>query len=341
MKIELNYQSAVICLPAAVLSKAETATEQDLRVLLYIAGHPEALEYFEAAKAAVDLDLPEREVENAISFWRGAGILKTGRSKKKAEPEEPEKEKTEIAPVTMQTGVPSYTGKQLEEIMKERKRLGSLLEECQKVLDRVFNVTESNLIVAMCDNMHLDDDYILLLCSYCMQKKESGVTVKYVYNTAYALYEQNIVTFAALEEYIAGEETARDFANYLRKLLGIGQRTLSAREKKFFESWQKLGLPKDVVRFAYEKSVDSTGELSLPHLNKILTEWKKDGVKTLEDAKKADQKFKEQNAGLYPDRGRAPKKEKEDEFKSFDVNEFFAAAKKKSGQTLDKDHKDE
>ena len=333
MKIELNFQNAVICLPGAVLQKAETATEQDLRVLLYIAGSPSALAQFDAAKAAVALDMPERDVENAISFWRGAGILKTGRSKKKAENEEQESEKPAVAPVTMQSGVPSYTGKQLEEIMKERTRLGRLLEECQKVLDRVFNVTESNLIVAMCDNMHLDDDYILLLSSYCMQKKESGVTVKYVYNTAYSLYEQNIVTFAALEDYIAAEEASRDFTNYLRKLLGVGSRTLSAREKKFFESWQKLGLPKEVVRFAYEKSVDATGELSLPHLNKILVEWKKDGVKTLADAKRAAEKFKEQNAGLYTDRQK--KKETGGEFKSFDVNDFFEAAKKKSEKSLD------
>ena len=333
MKIELNYQNAVICLPGAAVQKAETATEQDLRVLLYIAGNPAALENFDAAKAAVELDIPEREVENAISFWRGAGILKTGRSKKKTETEERQTDKPPVAPVTMQTGVPGYTGKQLEEIMKERARLGRLLEECQKVLDRVFNVSESNLVVAMCDNMHLDDDYILLLCSYCMQKKESGVTVKYVYNTAYALYEQNIVTFAALEEYIAGEEASRDFTNYLRKLFGFGSRALSAKEKKFFDSWQKLGLPREVIRFAYEKSVDSTVELSLPHLNKILVEWKKDGVKTLADAKKADQKFKEQNAGIYPER---KKKEETPEFKSFDVDSFFDAAKKKSGQTLDK-----
>ncbi len=334
MKIELNYQNRVVCLPGAVLEKND-ATEQDLRVLLKLAGRPDLQECFDAAKLAVELEIPEREVENAVSFWRGAGILRTSRSAS-AKPTGGEKQEKTPLPITGTSGMPSYTGKQIEEIMAERKRLGQLLEECQKILDRVFNVSESNMVIALCDVMHLEDDYILLLCSYCTGKSEKGVTMKYVYNTAYRLYEQNILTMQGLEDYIAKEESARDFENRVRHLFGIGGRKLTAREKKFFENWRALGFTNEVFSYGYELSVDATGELSYPHLNKILEGWKKAGVKDLEDARKNAEEHREAMRKLYGDKKAetSGKQKKPEEFSSFDPDEFFEKAKQKGKEVL-------
>ncbi len=306
-------------------------------MLLMIAGDTALQEQFDAANLAVALDIPEREVENSLSFWRGAGLLKISRAKVRKE-EPPQKE---VQPITMQTGLPSYTGQQVEGIMRERRRLGQLLEECQKILDRVFNVSESNMVIALCDTMHLPDDYILLLCSYCVGKSEKGVTMKYVYNTAYRLYEQNILTMQGLEDYIAQEEQTRDFVNYARHLFGIGGRTLTPKEKKFFENWGAMGFSKDIFSYAYELSVDATVELSYPHLNKILENFKKAGVKSLEDAKKVSAERKEELKKLYSgnaagaENGKKPAKAEKESFMSFDTEEFFEKAIKKSNSKLE------
>lgn len=328
MKIELIYQNSVITLPGAVLEKTAAASEQDLRVLLFLAASAAKGEDFDAAGLAVKLDMPERDVENALSFWRGAGLIKTVRQKKQKAAEEASSpgEDEKAQPVTMQSGVPAYTGKQIEEIMQKRKRLGQLLEECQKVLDRVFNVSESNMAIALSDVFHFDDEYILTLCSYCVGKKEGGVTMKYVYNTAYGLYQKDVLTVQQLEEYIAGEESRRDFENYMRHLFGIGGRKLTEKEKKFFESWRELGFPNEVCAYAYEIAVDNTGDAKMPYINKILTSWKKAGVRTLEGAKEESARHREEYAGWIPQKKTAGKGGKAEAFTSFDTGEFFRRA---------------
>lgn len=326
MKIELIYQNSVLTLPGAVLEKTAAASEQDLRVLLFLAASAAKGEEFDDAGLAVKLDMPERDVENAVSFWRGAGLIKTVRTKKQKSVEEAPQEEEKAQPVTMQSGVPTYTGKQIEEIMQKRKRLGQLLEECQKILDRVFNVSESNMAIALTDVFHFDDDYILLLCSYCAGRKEGGVTMKYVYNTAYRLYEQNVLTVRQLEEYIAGEEGQRDFENYMRHLFGMGGRKLTEKEKKCFEGWRALGFPNEVYGYAYEIAVDNTGDAKLPYINKILTSWKKAGVRTLEGAKEESARHREEYAGWIPQKKAAGKDGKKEEFTSFDTGEFFRRA---------------
>ena len=70
MKIEFNYQNQVITLPGAVLLKAQTATEADLRLLLLLASDRSLIEDFDAAKAAQMLGIDQKEAEliNASSI---------------------------------------------------------------------------------------------------------------------------------------------------------------------------------------------------------------------------------------------------------------------------------
>ena len=43
-----------------------------------------------------------------------------------------------------------------------------------------------------------------------------------------------------------------------------------------------------IIQKAYEKTVDAIGKLSFPYLNKILTSWYNEGIKTPEEAAEKD-----------------------------------------------------
>ena len=77
MNLLFSYGSDVLSLPAAVLSHIDKATKRDLRVLLYLAAEQRYARETAVLVPAVAkaLQIAEAEVENAISFWRGAGIL--------------------------------------------------------------------------------------------------------------------------------------------------------------------------------------------------------------------------------------------------------------------------
>ena len=353
MKLEFSYQSEVIVLPGAVMDKLPTASEQDLRLLLLLSYKKELLEHFDPAVAAEELGISEKEAELSVAFWRGAGILKGSRGKKKSEEtaailkeaareksaleklkEEGEKDRRRALPAAVVPGdLPCYTGREVEEIV-EKKGLTQLLKECQSLLGKVFNVSESNKILALSDTLHLPDEYILLLCSYCKSKGKG--TVPYVTATACELYNDGITTGTALEEYIAQREKSHDFINHLRHLLGLGSRKLSAKEKRFFENWEKMNFPFEVVVFAYEQSVNATSELSLPHMNAILEGFVKAGVKTLQDAQKQSEEHAKEMKKLYSTGSASHPQpaEKKSDFTSFDSEDFFSAAKKKSLEKL-------
>ncbi|MBQ9468604.1 MAG: DnaD domain protein [Clostridia bacterium] len=334
MKIELNYQTSVFTLPASVLTKLDTASENDLKVLMYIASSERLREDFDAARLSTLLDLPASEIDLSVAFWRGAGVLRTGKSKKareEARPSVQEKPENAPLPVAAHEKLPDYSGEELETMMAARAGLSGLLTECQKIL-HIDNLspTESKKLVALSDYLHLSDDYIMLLCQYCFEK--GNPRVSYVASTAERMVNTNsVTTFEALEQFINEEARRHDFEARMRVLLGLGQAKLSAKQKKFFENWQKMSLPFEVISFAYEQSVDATTLLSLPHLNKILENYHKEGVRSVKDAERVTEKHREEQKKTFiasRDKGKGDKAD----FKSFEADEFFnLTQKKKSG----------
>ena len=351
MKLELNYQSAVLNLPMAVAEKLDNAGETDLKVLIFLAAHPEYTEDFDSAKSAVALNISDREIEQSVAFWRGAGVLKSGKTSKKAlktpqkqentadEPADRENDIRSGAPIVASRvkDLPVYTGAEIEQLMKERKKLKNLLKDCQNILGKVFNVSESNKIIALSGYLQLPDEYILLLCSYCAGRDRASVP--YVVSEAVRLHDSGITDYRKLEEYIAQREKQNDFNNFIRHLSGIGDRVLTPYEEKTFAKWAGFGYPKEVISCAYRISVDSTAKIVFKHMDKILQAWHDAGVKTLEDAKDFSAKHTEEMKKLYApkkDAGKsgASKAEKKEDFVSFDTDEFFAAALKKSEEEL-------
>ena len=241
MKYEFNFGNGVICLPETILSRLDTTGELDLKLILLLSSYLATKEEPDTEKIAAALGVTVQEVEISLAFWRGTGILKGGKSQKKKESASVKKgdgaqggvELPQMAlPALGQDAksVPSYTGSELERLLREKKGLQALLDECQNMLGKVFSATESNKIVTLADYYGLEDAYILLLCNYC--KSIDRASVAYVYKTATALYADNIDNPEALEEYIQKRERAASFEGKMRALMGIGARALATREKK-------------------------------------------------------------------------------------------------------------
>ena len=334
MKYEFNFGNGVICLPETVLSRIEAAGELDLKLLLLLASSPEMRDEPDSAKLATALGFPASEVDISIAFWRGAGILKGGKSQKKkiSTSTQPESKKEPVqmalpAPevISGTRDMPSYTGTEIERLLSEKNGLKSLLDECQRILEKVFSVHESNKIIGLSDYLGLEDGYILLLCSYC--KGIGKGSVAYVAKTATELYHNNVDSLASLEAYIEQKERTASFEGKMRILMGIGSRALSTREKNFFAQWSNFGFSDDILQLAYDQTVDSSGKAAVGLMNTILTGWHQKGVKNAEDAQAQIDQHKSEIKKQY-----AKKKDSEPSFtdSSFDTDEFFDIALQKS-----------
>ncbi len=87
-------------------------------------------------------------------------------------------------------------------------------------------------------------------------------------------------------------------------------------------SWISFGYGIDVVKLAYELTVSATNEPSVPYANAILERWNADGLRTTEEIQAALDAEREKKAGA----GRV------DSVGSFDTDDFFEAALKRSFQ---------
>jgi DnaD/phage-associated family protein len=95
-------------------------------------------------------------------------------------------------------------------------------------------------------------------------------------------------------------------------------RELTTKEKRYVNSWTvTFGYGMEVIRLAYELTVDKIGEPSLNYANAILESWNAKGLKT-EDEVKAQIEAEAEAKG-EPVAG-----------KSFDSADFFEAALRRS-----------
>ena len=110
----------------------------------------------------------------------------------------------------------------------------------------------------------------------------------------------------------------------LRDLFGIGKRALIKREREAFFRWiSEWEMPLDVIERAYEITVGSTKEPSVPYTNAILEKWHAKGLKTLADVE-AEEAAK--SPAAKPAMG------------NFDTDDFFEAALSRSYDVTQEDN---
>ena len=279
------------------------ASADDLRVLCCLLENG-ALSGEALAKAAGCF--PAR-AEAAIAYWRASGVLTSSQG------------------ALSEGAVEVRPADELSAIV-DRRMLGELIDECQKLLSHTFNQTEISVIAGLCEDYCLDGAYILTLLAYCIEIGKGSV--KYMEKTALSLIDSGVETLAALDEYLKRRRTSAGFEREVRRLFGIGSRALTKRELAYCEAWQSYGYGIDIVGLAYDITVNATGKASLAYAAKILAGWYDGGAKTLADCEAAQDKKRERRAPTKP---ATPKTKKEaPELQSFDTEDFFKKALERS-----------
>lgn len=306
MKYRIDFGSLPFVCPERINEYIKSADRDSLAALLALLSlRGECDESAVCALSGVDID----SVKQAIAFWRGTGIISvSGEEQTVIKPARTEKAQ-KIAEI------PQYSGEELETLISKNS-LRELIDECQSISERIFNPTEINKLVAMREYLGLETEHILMLFIYC--KSIGKTSLRYIEKTAYSLYDEGIDSLSAFEDYIKRKEELDTLTGKLRKLFGAKDRSLTPKEKAYIACWYgDWGFSYDIIELAYQVTVDNTDKFSLPYLNKVLSNWHDDGLSDVEAIKASLESFKSQ---------KSEKKKKG----SFDTDEFFAAALKKS-----------
>ena len=304
--------------PKSALDVVKRAGADELKVLLFLC----SCEGNADEKKLVKLTGCKSEsVRDALSFWRGAGIIDaadgeptpiteteetgaiTAESEKKAESKKKLQRSEEL---------PNYTSKELSDILEKRSDTATLINECQNIMGKIFNVREINVLIGLCDYLTLDTEYIMILLTYCMSIGKKNL--HFAEKLAFSLYDAGICTSQELSEELRRRELAQSAEGRIRTLFGVGERAFTSKEKKMICAWVgEMGYPIEIIERAYEATADATGKGSIPYANSILERWYSEGLRTLEDIETA-----------------VAKKKGEMGDSSFNTDDFFDAAIKRA-----------
>lgn len=304
MKIDFIYRQSIWNLPQTDLETLKKLDENALRFLLGLCAERDSV------RLAEKLGLDGEKSAKAIVALTDAGLITDGKVLLRPSEE-----------------TPHYTGEEIDRIFTEKTGMRSLIDECAKIAGKLFNPTEINKIVALSDYLRLSDEYILLLFSFCAS--EGKKSVAYIEKTAYGLVNDGIDTVEMLVRQIEKRREFRSLESRIRRLLGCGDRALTAKEKEYFEKWtgsDGWNFSFEMVEAAYETTVDTIGKKSMPYTDKILSGWNESGIRTLDAVR--------QNAEQH-------KAQKMTSGSSFATDDFFEAALRRSYAQSEKEKEKE
>lgn len=264
----------LILIPTEILPRLKGATGVELKVLLYLYAKKDA----EVPELAMQLGISPAEAEGAIAFWRGAGIFEADDSaEKKAVPPSSSLYK-------------SYDSRTIAEYRESNAAFCACCDMVAESFGKQLTKNDYSSLLYLCDYVGLPPEMISGIAAYCVSRGKRSM--QYLMKTALGMYEQDgIDTYEKFERHIARLEQIHSSIDRVRKLCGFGDRELTSKESTLLTTWfEKWDLSFELIRLAYEKTVDTTGKVSLPYMNAMLKRWYESGFTTPEDVKAKDSK---------------------------------------------------
>ena len=260
-----------------------------VKVYLYLfmlASEKASMEFSDIAET---LGLLESDLMLAVKYWETAGaIIRNGESFVFAQiipkenvqeaQESPEKPRTE----------------NLAAIIEADRSLSDMFMVSQEILGKTISGSDMETIYWFYSELKMSPEAILLLLEHCVSKGKTRMN--YIEKVAISWSEMGLTNAENVALYIKNEEQKTGFLYSIRKIMGISDRSLSQIEEKYLTKWhEEMGMEEEMIALAYEYCIIQTAKLSFPYMDKIITRWTKEGIRTVADAEEDNRKFKKRS----------------------------------------------
>jgi DnaD/phage-associated family protein len=150
-------------------------------------------------------------------------------------------------------------------------------------------------------NLYLADKFIvkvqnfstellaIMLVEYAVGLNKANI--RFIEKTAIQWLNAGVEDIASAEEYMQNSAKAELCSKTLAAAFGIRDRKLNKTERDLALLWiNEHSFDRKMLETAYDLCVDATGSYNIKYIKGIIERWIKDGVKTAEDIKKANEK---------------------------------------------------
>ena len=162
-------------------------------------------------------------------------------------------------------------------------------------LGKSLTTEELKILLGFVRYLGMGPDVICLLVNYCRERaRQKGSSrmpsLRTIEKEAYAWAEQGIDTIEEAAAYMQQQNLRQSRISRLMNTLQIRGRNLTPGEEKYAKQWLEWGFEEDAIAMAYERTCLNTGGLNWAYMNKILSRWHAEGLKTPQQIASGDQK---------------------------------------------------
>jgi len=159
----------------------------------------------------------------------------------------------------------------------------------QKYLNKTFTPTDCQILGNLYANLKIAPELLEYLMEYCAQNNHSSL--RYAEKVALNWHEKKITTVEEARAY-SRSFSKESFA--VMKAMGLTGRSPADFEYELMEKWfRSYGFTREIVLEACSRTIKAIHSPSFQYADRILTDWKEAGVRTLRDISALDKVRKE------------------------------------------------
>lgn len=266
----------------------------ELKVLLYVFRHSN--DEIELEKACDELSIEIDSFKKSVNFWVKKGAFKciteNKESIKTAKKEQTKTAARVAAQKVIETEI-EYSQSEIASKMTNNPEIKFLLQNVENQFARPLSQAECTKLIYLNEGAGLPCDEIILIVAYCIGASKGNM--RYIYNTAIGFSNDGIDSFEKADNKIKELEETKTYESRVCTILGIRGRALTDIETKYISEWKQKEVKEELIKTAYDKTVENTGKLSYQYMDKILSTWNEKGIKTVEGAKNEKKRKKTSN----------------------------------------------
>ena len=293
------------------------ASGEYIKVYLYLMRHEGEAVSVEAVADA--LNHTESDVRRALAYWQRVGVLddlsaqaageETGDPApvRTGEPAKPPEGTSPGGSGPAPSEGPGAYGPCDMEALSRDEAFTQLVYIAQKYLNKTFTPTDCQILGNLYANVGIAPELLEYLMEYCAQNHHTSL--RYAEKVALSWHEKNIAT---VEEARAHSRSFSKESFAVMKAMGLNGRSPADFEYDLMEKWfRNSGFTRELVVEACSRTIRAIHNPSFAYADRILTDWKEAGVRTMRDINALDKVRREKSAAKEakdersPDRGRA------------------------------------
>ncbi|WP_024859593.1 DnaD domain protein [Ruminococcus flavefaciens] len=295
-KVNCGIWGAMFGVPSIVADNfLKLATGGQIKVLLYLLRCSGKM--CSAEDISSNTGVSPEEAEEAVLFWQQANVLSPQANSAPAPVpslmEQPVTNRSEAAPAQKSTEpAPDHkvnlSGQEIAAIMKDSQDIRELFTIAENILGTLKN-SQMNSIIWMYDHLGLKKEVIITLISYCTSIEKTNTA--YIEKIASVWAENDINTMAAAQDEIQRLSASRDYISGIMRAFEMTRRP-TTKQTELIQQWKNAGFSVELLRYAYEKTVERIDKLNFDYINKILLSWRDSGFATVQDVKNAETDYR-------------------------------------------------